>query len=222
MRRTHRTLIVVFASAALLPAISTLAEAGKDGRHAGAERVSAGSGSASDLPGRRARSGRLETVSKVELDRYMGTWYEIARFDNRFQRGTVATTSEFLRRDDGTIAVTMTARKRDLDGKLKKSNARGWIVDNPANAKWKVQFVWPFRSDYWIIDLCDQYSYAVVGQPSRKNVWIISREPVMEKATYDRICKKLAGLGFDPAKLVRTPQPDIGQPTDAHLASSSK
>lgn len=183
--------------------------------------ISAAASSASGLS-KCNEPGELETVSKVELNRYMGKWYEIARYDNRFQRGTVATTTVFSLDNEGMIQVEMTARKKTVDGKMKESTATGWIVDENSNAKWKVQFFWPLRSDYWIIELCDDYKFAVIGQPTRKNVWIISREPEMDEATYKRLCRRLKRHGFDPEKLVRTPHPDQDKSSNARLANSNR
>ncbi len=161
-----------------------------------------------DLPDRRdcKRDRELETVPDLDLERYMGKWYEIARYDNRHQRGTVATTTEFRMRDDGKIDVLTTARKKHIHGKLKTTDAKGWIVDGGDNAKWKVQWFWLLRSDYWMIHVSDDYRHAVIGQPSRKNVWVISREPTMDQKTFDDICRIIARKGFDPGKLVMTPQ----------------
>lgn len=79
-------------------------------------------------------------------------------------------------------------------------------VEGNGGAKWQVQFIWPFKADYWIIDVCENYGYAVVGQPSRERLWILSRSPVMDETTYAEICRRLRLSGYDPSKLERTPQ----------------
>lgn len=154
----------------------------------------------------------LPTVRSVDVKKYCGTWYEIARYDNRYQRGLVGVICKYELRDDGKISVTNIAQKKNLAGPVEKSTAKAWVVDGSAGAKWEVQFIWPFTADYWIIDLADDYSYAVVGQPSRDNLWILSRTRQLEDKVYERICKRLKKCGYDPAKLKKTPQPRKSSP----------
>lgn len=149
----------------------------------------------------------LEAVDRVELDRYLGTWYEIASYPAWFQRDCVAVTARYERRDDGLISVVNSCRKGSLDGKLKQSKGRAKVVDKGSNAKLKVSFFWPFWGDYWIIDLDPDYHWAVVGVPSRKYLWILSRTPTMEERLYQEILARLASAGYDPALLERTEQP---------------
>lgn len=151
-------------------------------------------------------SGEMKTVDRVELERYMGTWYEIARYPNYFQRGIVGVKVEYSLKNDGSITIRNYGRKGKLDGELKTSNATAWLPQKGESARWYVQFIWPLRADYWIIDLADDYRYAVVGQPSRKNLWIISRTPTMTDKDYQEICGRLKSQGYDPQKLRRTPQ----------------
>jgi len=146
-------------------------------------------------------------VANVDLARYMGRWYEIARYPNSFQDGLVGVIAEYALNPDGTVKVVNTGRKRVLDGPLSRAEAKGWTASRESNAKLYVQFIWPFKADYWIIDLGEDYEYAVVGQPSRRYLWILSRTPQLDTATYDAICRRLLNQGYDPAMLVRTPQP---------------
>lgn len=143
----------------------------------------------------------------VDLERYLGTWYEIARYPNRFQKECVAVTAEYSLRDDGRIRVVNACRKGALDGPAKSIEGKAWIVDRATNAKLKVQFFWPFRGAYWIIDLGKDYEYAVVGHPNRKYLWILSRTPRMEPAVYDAVVGRLVKQGYDPGRLQRTLQP---------------
>ncbi|MER3427442.1 MAG: hypothetical protein C4334_04955 [Pyrinomonas sp.] len=152
-----------------------------------------------------ARDDRPQVVSRVDLDRYVGTWYEIARYPNRFQRQCVGdTTATYELRPDGKIRVTNRCRKRD--GKFDTAKGTARVVDKRTNAKLKVTFFWPFSGDYWIIDLDPDYRYAVVGAPSRKYLWILSRTPQLDEATYRRILERVAAQGFDVERLVKTPQ----------------
>lgn len=149
----------------------------------------------------------LKTVDKVDLDRYLGLWYEIASYPAWFQRGCTGTTAEYSRRDDGLIKVVNSCRKGSLDGKLKKAIGRAKVVDAVSNAKLKVSFFGPFWGDYWILDLDRDYQWAVVGVPSRKYLWILSRTPSLDADSYQRILKSLPDKGFDLSRLQETEQP---------------
>jgi apolipoprotein D and lipocalin family protein len=154
----------------------------------------------------------LEVVRHVDLDRYLGTWYEIASYPAWFQRGCTAVTAEYGRRDDGLISVVNSCRKGSLEGKPKQSKGRAKVVDESTNAKLKVSFFGPFWGDYWIIDLDPDYRWAVVGVPSRKYLWLLSRTPVMDEALYRDIVGRLPAAGYDPDRLNRTEQPAIDGP----------
>ena len=149
----------------------------------------------------------LEVVESVDLDRYLGTWYEIASYPAWFQRGCTAVTAEYSLRDDGLIRVVNSCNKGSLDGKLKQSTGRAKVVDGSNNAKLKVSFFGPFWGDYWIVDLDPKYRWAVVGVPSRKYLWILSRTRSMDEALYQEIVGRLQANGYDKARLVRTLQP---------------
>ena len=148
----------------------------------------------------------LQVVPNVDLSRYTGTWYEIASFPQRFQKGCVATCATYTLLPDGKIEVFNQCRKGSFDGKVSSIRGKAWVVDATTNAKLKVSFYWPFSGDYWIIDLGADYEYAVVGHPGRKYLWILSRTPEMDEALYNRLLEKLQGRFYDTSKLVKTPQ----------------
>jgi apolipoprotein D and lipocalin family protein len=148
----------------------------------------------------------LETVSHVDLGRYLGTWYEIASFPQRFQRGCTGTTATYTLRDDGELDVTNRCRLGSLDGKEKVALGRARLVDRTTNAKLEVSFFRPFWGPYWIIDLAQDYSYAVVGHPGRDYLWILSRTPTMNEATYQTIVTRLRAQRYETSRLVRTVQ----------------
>ena len=152
----------------------------------------------------------LETVDAVDLDRYLGVWYEIASYPMYFQRGCTATTATYSLREDGLIKVVNRCRKRSLDGKLKEAKGRAKVVDPETNAKLKVSFFGPFWGDYWIIDLDPDSQWAVVGGPKRKYLWILSRTPQMDPAVFDEIVSRLPAKGYDPNRLNTTTQPQVG------------
>jgi len=153
-----------------------------------------------------AANAPLETVPSVDLDRYVGTWYEIASFPQRFQKGCTGTTATYSIREDGSIEVVNRCARDSLDGRVTVARGRARVVDRNTNAKLKVSFFWPFWGDYWIIDLGRDYEYAVVGHPKRNYLWILSRTPTMEAAVYDGILERLRAQGYDTSRLSRTLQ----------------
>jgi apolipoprotein D and lipocalin family protein len=154
----------------------------------------------------------VKPVSSVDLNRYAGKWYEIAKYPNRFQRKCVAnTTANYTKKDNGRIEVINQCKEQD--GKINDAKGEAKIVDEKTNAKLKVRFAPGFLSflpfvwgDYWVIDLEKDYNYAVVGTPSRDYLWILSRTPELEENTYQAILNRVREQGFDPNKLVKTLQ----------------
>ena len=148
----------------------------------------------------------LEVAPSVDLARYAGKWYEIARLPNRFQRDcTGNTTATYTLRADGKITVLNECRKVDGRQKSAKGTARVADAKGP-NTKLKVTFFWPFSGDYWIVDLDPEYRWAVVGEPGRRYLWILSREPQMDTALYQEIVERAKQRGFDTGKLLKTRQ----------------
>lgn len=148
----------------------------------------------------------LETVKQVDLAKYVGKWYEIASFPQSFQKGCNCTTAEYEMTDKSWIRVINTCRKGTPQGKLSVARGKAFIVPNSGNAKLRVQFFWPFRGDYWIIDLAEDYSYAVVGNQGRDYLWILSRTPTMDPALYQELVERCRQKGFDPNRLKVTDQ----------------
>lgn len=146
----------------------------------------------------------LQTVSHVDLSRYMGRWYEIASFPQWFQKGCVATTATYTLREDGDVTVLNECRDKTPDGKERNAKGKAWVVDSKSNAKLKVRFFWPFSGNYWIIDLGEKYDYAVVGHPNRKYLWILSRTPQMDPLLYGEILERLKKQHYDVTRLVKT------------------
>jgi apolipoprotein D and lipocalin family protein len=153
----------------------------------------------------------LATVPSVDLEKYMGRWYEIASFPQSFQKGCHCTTAEYSMTDKSYVRVVNTCRKDGADGKVKTANGKAFVVEGSGNAKLRVQFFWPFRGDYWIIDLASDYAYAVVGDPGRKYLWVLCRTPRMDETLYREIVERAAGKGFDVSKLVLNDQSCAGR-----------
>ncbi len=149
----------------------------------------------------------LQTVPQVEIARYLGLWYEIAAFPQRFQKGCTASTATYTLREDGDIEVLNQCRVDRVDGPEKSATGRARVVDPVSNAKLEVSFFRPFWGAYWIIELGAGYEYAVVGHPSRDYLWILSRDKVMDPTLYDAIVGRLAEVGYEVGRLVRTEHP---------------
>ena len=153
----------------------------------------------------------LEVVDQVDLDRYLGTWYEIASYPAWFAKNCAGVTADYSWRDDGKIQVVNRCFKDTLDGKLKEAKGRAKVADPSTLAKLKVSFFGPFWGDYWVIDLDPDYRWAVVGEPKRKYLWILSRTPQLDKKTLDGILSRLPAQGYDVDRLQWTPQADTGE-----------
>jgi apolipoprotein D and lipocalin family protein len=152
----------------------------------------------------------LPTVDKVDFVRWAGTWYEIARLPNKLEQLCVGDVStEFKLRGMRTYDLVTRCRRADGTEEVDVGIAR--VQDTTTNAKMEWRFLplalawWPFAwSDYWIVDLAPDYSYAMAAMPSRESLWILARRTDMDGATYERLVAKARALGFDTAKLIRT------------------
>lgn len=149
-----------------------------------------------------------EVVDEVDLQRYVGTWYEIAAVPIRPQEGCVGTTARYEIRDDGDVAVINECYDESFDGDVRRAEGRAWLQDDESDARLWVRFFWPFRGHYWIVDLDDDYRWAVVSTPDRDPFWILSRTPCMDQALFDGIAESLRQRGFDLGKLETTLQRD--------------
>jgi apolipoprotein D and lipocalin family protein len=147
---------------------------------------------------------QLLTAPKVDLHKYMGRWHEISRLEHGFQKHCIGSHAEYTLRNDGKVAVVNRCID-ERDGSSKEAKGRAWSIDPDSNARLKVSFFWPFRGDYWIIELGEKYEYSVVGSPDRKYLWILAREPVMDEALYSTIVERLRKQGFPVDNLVRKP-----------------
>lgn len=146
-----------------------------------------------------------EVVPQVDLSRYAGEWYEIASFPQHFQKGCSDSRAGYRLRDDGDVDVLNSCFR---NGKVDTARGKAWVVDKNTNAKLKVSFFWPFRGDYWIIELGKDYDFAVVSDPSMRYLWILSRTPNMDEPKYLELVARLKTRGFDVARLTRTEQRD--------------
>jgi len=159
--------------------------------------------------GPQPESAPLATVPAVDLDRYVGQWYEIAKIPNRFQRQCISDTSaNYARNADGSIAVVNRCRTRD--GQFDEARAVARMLDTTSSAKLKVSFFsllgWrPIWGDYWVLALGPDYEYAVVGEPGRQYGWILARTPALPLAAREAINNQLRARGYDPALFENSP-----------------
>lgn len=146
------------------------------------------------------------TVKKLDLNRYLGAWYEIARFPHSFERNLVGVTATYSLREDGKIKVLNQGYKNSLDGELSVAVGKAKIPDELMPGKLKVSFFWIFYADYYVLELDDNYQYAMIGSSNDKYFWILSRTPQLDSATYEMLLDKARKRGYNLSKLEKVPQ----------------
>ncbi len=146
------------------------------------------------------------TVSSVDLNRYAGKWYEIAKYPVSFEAGCSGVTAEYSPRPDGKIEVVNTCHEGRVDGPARTIKGTAVSTNAPANSRLDVTF-FLFPAPYWIIELDPSYQWAVVSEPSRSKLWILCRTPRMDAATYGKVTELIKAQGFDLSRLVATDQP---------------
>jgi len=144
------------------------------------------------------------TVKQVDLHKYMGKWYEIASFPNRFQKGCRCTTAQYTLQGDKVLVLNRCIKNNNKN--FTQAKGRAWAPDSNDKSKLKVRFFWPFSGDYWILYLEPHYQNVLVGSPSRKYLWILSRQKTMDNETYEKIVAIAKEKGYDVSKLRKTVQ----------------
>ena len=147
-----------------------------------------------------------KVVKELDIDRYLGTWYEIARYDHSFERGLVGVTANYSMRKDGKIRVENSGYKETLDGKKSVSVGKAKIPNKDLPSKLKVSFFLFFYGDYYVLELDKDYNWAVIGSSSDKYLWILSRTPQMDQQLYQDLLKGLTERGYDVSKLIEVEQ----------------
>lgn len=148
------------------------------------------------------------TVKELDLNRYLGTWYEIARFPHSFEKDLVGVTATYSLRDDGKIKVLNQGYKNTLDGELSVAEGKAKIPNKLEPAKLKVSFFWIFYGDYFVLELDENYQSVMIGSSSPKYFWILCRTPQMDSATYEMLLEKARKRGYNLDKLVKVLQPE--------------
>jgi apolipoprotein D and lipocalin family protein len=148
----------------------------------------------------------LQAAAQVDLPRYMGRWYVVARIPHSGEAGEVGAYVEYRLREDGRIDDFYGARDGSFDHELELSEGVAWVIDPASKAHWKEQFTWPFTSDYLVLYVSDDYRYALAGDPSRDYAWILAREPDIPEWTYAGLLARLALQHYQVSRLRRVPQ----------------
>lgn len=146
------------------------------------------------------------TIKFLDLNRYLGTWYEIARFPHSFEKNLVGVTATYSLRDDGMIRVLNQGYKNTLEGELSVAEGKAKIPDKNDSGKLKVSFFWIFYGDYYILELDENYQYVMIGSSSDKYFWILSRTAQMDDSIYNMLIDKAKNRGYKLDKLVKVPQ----------------
>ncbi len=148
----------------------------------------------------------MKTVDYVDLERYMGDWYIIANIPTFIEKNATNAIESYKLTENGTIKTTFTFFKSSPDGKKIIYHPTGFVYNKETNAEWRMQFLWPLKLPFLIIDLDQDYSYTVIGYPSKKYVWIMARDPVMEQGLYKKILENLSDIGYDISLIQKVPQ----------------
>jgi apolipoprotein D and lipocalin family protein len=148
---------------------------------------------------RRAGNEQVPEPSKaVDLDRYLGHWHEFARYENRFERGCEGVTANYARREDGLISVINGCRQGGINGPWRSAEGRAKVVPGSNGAKLKVSFFGPFYvGDYWILDHADDYAWSIVGEPSGRYLWILTRDAKPSPELRRTLIQRTGALGYD-------------------------
>ncbi len=151
--------------------------------------------------------GPLKLVDALDVQRYLGRWYEIARFTKGFERGITGATAQYQLRPDGRIQVLNSGFRGSLDGPYTEARGVAWVPDPRRPAALKVSFFWPFAGDYLVFGLDQEgYSWALVGSDSRDYLWFLARTPEIPDELYQRMKQLAEDQGYDLSRLDKVPQ----------------
>jgi apolipoprotein D and lipocalin family protein len=154
---------------------------------------------------------RVTAVEQLDLERYLGTWYDVGSFEQSFQVGCHCTTANYALDDDGSVEVTNTCRKDGPDGPEDTAVGRAYRPDDAEPAKLRVEFFPPFGGDYWVILLDEpaegeDYQWAVVSEPTKQYLWVLSRTPVLDAGVEDEIMEELRALDYELERFIPSRQ----------------
>ena len=136
----------------------------------------------------------------------MGDWYVIGNIPTFLEKDAYNTKESYKLAEDGTIPTTFTFNKGGFDGPLKTMHPKGFVDNKESNAEWRMQFLWPFKADYLITYLSDDYQTTIIGVPDRKYAWIMARTKTLPDDTYQELVAELRRQGHDLSRLRKVPQ----------------
>ncbi len=148
----------------------------------------------------------IRSEKNVDIKRFMGDWYVIANIPTFIEKGAHNAIESYKFNDDGSIATTFTFNKDSFDGAKKSYHPTGYITDKESNAIWGMQFIWPFKSDYRIVYLDQDYMHTIIGRIKRDYVWIMARNPTLSDLDYKKLVDIIKQEGYDTSKLQKVPQ----------------
>ncbi len=148
----------------------------------------------------------IKTVDYVELERFMGSWYVIASIPTFVEKEVYNGIESYRLDEDGTVETTFSFNKGGFDGPVKTYRPRGFIRDAESKAVWDMQFIWPFKAEYRIMYVNDDYTQTVIGRTKRDYLWIMARDPSIPTDDYDRIIQFVSDQGYDVSKINKVPQ----------------
>ena len=146
-------------------------------------------------------NAELDTVDELDLEKYSGTWYEIARLPNNFEKNLICVTANYSIKDNSKVQVINKGHREDNPSKLKESKGTAWVPDSDEPGRLKVSFFWPFAGDYYVMQLDPDYKYSLVGSPTRKYLWILCRNKRLDGPTINKLMEYAAEQGFDVEQL---------------------
>jgi apolipoprotein D and lipocalin family protein len=145
-------------------------------------------------------------IKNFDLNRYLGKWYEIARFPHSFEKGLVGCTANYALLPDGKVKVENAGYKNTLDGEYSTALGKAKFASDRTEGHLKVSFFLFFYADYFVMDLDPGYQWALIGSKADKYLWILARSPLMDDVTYNKILDKARSLGYDLTPLYKVPQ----------------
>ncbi len=148
----------------------------------------------------------IKTVAEVDLDRFMGDWFVIAAIPTIIENDPYNPVERYEKNPDGSIATTFSFNQSSFNGKLKTYHPTGFVVPGTGNAEWKMQFIWPFKSEYLIAYLSEDYQHTIIARNKRDYVWLMSRQPHLNREIYNDLVSKIQSMGYDTSKLRAFPQ----------------
>jgi len=152
-----------------------------------------------------AHHPELPTAESVDLDRFMGLWYVQGYTPILVDKEAHNAVEHYRHAGDGKIETTYQFRKGGFDGELKTYTPKGQVVNTVSNSEWTMQFIWPFKAQYLIYYVAEDYSTTIIAHPNRKNAWIMNRSPEIDESVYDDMIQKLIDEGFDKSSILKVP-----------------